>query len=129
MKKIYHFNYDYDVAEVTIAVDTNILTETFACAILDFYGRYYDEKTDCIGEVIKMCAMEVIMAGVQYGNDLSAIKEYVKESNGLDLLGAKSGIQVIDFKPFQFDEKCLELEEIQFDEMRLELKEIETMEN
>ena len=113
MKKIYHFNYDYDVAEVTIAVDTDILTEESARAILDFYDWYYDKDTDRIGEVVKMYAMEVIRAGVRYGNDLTAIKEYVKENNELDLLGDKSGIKVIAFEPFQFDEVRLELEEIE----------------
>ena len=113
MKKIYHFNYDYGVAEVTIAVDTDILTEEPACAILDFYGWYYDKETNRIGEVVKMCAMEVIRAGVRCGNDLIAIKEYVKENSELDLLGDKSGIKVIAFEPFQFDEVRLELEEIE----------------
>ncbi len=117
MKKIYHFNYDYGVAEITIVVNTDILTEEPARAILDFYGWHYNKETDCIGEVIKKCAMDIITAGVRYGNDLTAIKKHLKENNELALLGDKSGITAIAFEPFQFDE------------MRLELEKIETMEN
>lgn len=113
MKKTYHFNYDYGMAEITIEVDTKILTKERAIAVLDFYGRYYDKETDCIGEVAEMCAMDVIKTGVLYDDDLPAIKEYIKENNELDLLGDKSGIKIINFKPFRFDEMRLDCQKVE----------------
>ncbi|UTC62572.1 hypothetical protein E4O05_01260 [Treponema sp. OMZ 787] len=113
MIKTYFFDYDYGMAKVTIAVDTDVLTKEPASAILDFYGWYCDSDTGAISEAVRMCAMDVIKAGVIFGNDLSKIKKFIKENNKLDLFGDKSGIKIIDFKPFQFDPDILELEDIE----------------
>ncbi|MGI5090859.1 hypothetical protein [Treponema sp. OMZ 805] len=116
MIKTYHFNYDYGVAEVTIVVDTNIFTQELAEAILGADDWYLIGVTDPIDTVIENCAMDVIKAGVQFGDNLPAIKEYIQENNELKFLGDKSGIKVIDFKPFQFDDTRLELEKVEVTE-------------
>ena len=116
MIKTYHFNYEYGEAEVTMTVDTNIFTQELAEAILGAYDWYLIGVTDPIDTVIENCAMDVIKAGVQFGDNLPAIKEYIQENNELKFLGDKSGIKVIDFKPFQFDDTRLELEKVEVTE-------------
>lgn len=116
MIKQYYLNYDCGMAKIKIEVDTNILTTEAAKEILDFYGVFCLRDSWAIRAVVKMCAMDVIKAGVLFGNNLPAIKKYIKENNEIDLLGDKSGIKIINFKPFQFDEMRLELEDIEIEE-------------
>lgn len=112
MIKQYYLNYDCGMAKIKIEVDTNILTTEAAKEILDFYDIFCLRDSWAIRAVVKMCAMDVIKAGVLFGNNLPAIKKYIKENNELDLLDDKSGIKIIDFKPFQFEEVFLDIEDL-----------------
>ena len=95
--------YEYDSAKVTLEVDSNILTDSVCKDILDFYGEPFDENTNLTTRVLEMCVLATLQAGVTFGNHVPLIKDFVKSHYELDLLGSKSGIKIIEFIPFNFE--------------------------
>ena len=107
MIKKYHFEYNYDEADVYIDVDLNKFTEESAQVLLDFFSWNYDKKKDPIDELMKKYAMKAIQIAAAENYNEEGIKSWFADQEGFIAIDGSQGVTLKRILPYEFDEDNL----------------------
>ena len=106
--KTFKFNYDFNEAEATFKVDTDVFTKEHAKATLGFFSWDYDEHNDPITEVLKKYAMEAIIVATKYSFNVNGVISDFNNKEGFAKVDGSLGLTLTSVYGYEFDHDNLD---------------------
>lgn len=90
--------------ECTLQIDETVFTEEIAKSLLEFFSWDWDKEADDLRiEYCKKIAQKILPLSSHYSE--LGILNWFSDAEGFPPLDGSSGIKLIDFDEFQFDEE------------------------